>query len=95
MFSCTSAPELKDLIDVQVAEWYNLGIKLEVSDTELDIIEKNHPRDTRRCICEMFKIWRKTADNPSYEKLVDALVAIGEKGQAERLCKKFGTFILC
>ena len=79
-------PELKDLVLLQVAEWYDLGLQLGVNDAELDIIQKNHPGDIKSCRRDMFRTWLKTA-NPSYLQLKKALNVIGEGNEVSRLCQ--------
>ena len=83
-------PKLKDLVLVQTKEWYDLGLQLGVEDTDLDVIQSNNPQNLRACRREMFKAWLKMTPTPTYQQLVDALMAVGEVREADTLCKKFG-----
>ena len=83
-------PELIDLVLVQTTKWYNLGLQLGIEDTELDVIEENNPKDIDTCKRKMFQAWLKITPSSSYQQLVEALVAVGETNEADRLCKKYG-----
>ena len=83
-------PKLKDLVLVQTKEWYDLGLQLGVEDTDLDVIQSNNPQNLRACRREMFKAWLKMTPTPTYQQLVDALMAVGEVREADTLHKKFG-----
>ena len=83
-------PKLKDLVLVQTKEWYDLGLQLGVEDTDLDVIQSNNPQNLRACRREMFKAWLKMTPTPTYQQLVDALMAVGEVREADTLRKKYG-----
>ena len=71
-------------------QWYDLGLQLGVDDEELKTIQQNYLRDSKACKRKMFKAWLKITPSPSYQQLVEALVALGETSEADRLCKKYG-----
>ena len=83
-------PQQKDLVLVQTVEWYNIGLQLGVEDAELKVLQQNYPRDSEACKREMFSAWLKKTSSPSYQQLVEALRAVGENREANRLCKKYG-----
>ena len=83
-------PQLKDLVLVQVTEWYDLGLQLGVEDEELDVIHRNNPGNLKTCRREMFKAWLRITPNPSYQQLVEALTAVGDVREADQLSKKYG-----
>ena len=83
-------PKLKDLVLVQTREWYDLGLQLGVEDTELDVIQSNYPLNIRACRREMFKAWLRITPTPTYQQLVEALVAVEEVREADTLSKKYG-----
>ena len=85
-----SVPHLKDLVLVRAVEWYNLGLQLGVENAELKVIQKNNPADLTTCLREMFEAWLRITPNPSYQRLVEALLSVGETNEADRLCKKYG-----
>ena len=80
---------MKDLVLIEVTEWYELGLQLGVEDTELEEI-KNNRGDLRACRENMFQAWLRITPNRSYQELVEALVTVGEVGEAEYLCEKYG-----
>ena len=78
---------LHDLASVQ--QLYDLGLHLGVPESDLDEIEINyrHVADIRR---ETLRKWRKIDDQPSWSKLVGALVAINERHVARTIAEKYG-----
>ena len=81
---------MKDLVLIKVTEWYELGLQLGVEDAELEVIEKSNRGDFKACRRNMFRAWLRITPNPSYQQLVEALVAVGEAKAADFLCKKYG-----
>ena len=81
---------MKALIGTKVVDWYDLGLQLDIDDSELMTIQHMGPQDNRRCVRDMFRVWLQNSPNPTYKQLVDALVAIGQPMEAERLCIQYG-----
>ena len=86
-----SKPKLKTLNKYHDLnkEWYFLGAELEVDDEELDKIEAEYSDDRMRMI-KMFGIWLKQGENPTYRKLIKALVEIDKKDIAKSICTGLG-----
>ena len=80
-------PSLEELNKLPGLEtvWHNLGLQLGVRADDLKKIVNNHPKDRSRCKNEMFAVWRKNNTNPTYEKLIKALIAVGKKDLAESI----------
>ena len=70
------------------SEWYELGLQLGVDDAELEVIGKNNRGDLRACQRNVFSTWLRITRSPSYQPLVEALMAVGEAKEAGLLCKK-------
>ena len=83
-------PKIKDLVLLKTVKWYNLGLQLGIEDTELDVIEENNSKDIDTCKRKMFQAWLRITPSPSYQQLVEALVAVRETSEADHLCKKYG-----
>ena len=83
-------PQLKDLVLIQTTEWYDLGLQLGIEDAELEEIQSNNPKNIRTCRREMFRAWLRITSSPSYQQLVEALLAVGEISEADRLSEKYG-----
>ena len=83
-------PTLRDLSLLSVPNWYLLGLQLGVSADELDVIERNYPRDNHMCKVKMFGAWLRVDTSASYRKLARALVAIGKRNIAEAMCTARG-----
>ena len=84
-------PTLRDLCLLPVPNWYLLGLQLGVSADELDVIERNYPRDNHMCKVKMFAAWQRGDISPSYKKLASALAAVGKRNIAEAMCTARGT----
>ena len=61
-----------------------------MNEYELKTIEQNYPKDNKRCKDEMFIVWLNNDPSASYEKLVKALYAIGNRSIAESICSAHG-----
>ena len=85
-----TVPTLRDLCLLPVPNWYLLGLQLGVSADELDVIERNYPRDNRMCKAKMFGTWLRMDTSASYRKLARALVTVGKRNIAEPLCTARG-----
>ena len=70
--------------------WYLLGLQLGVNGDELDVIERNYPRDNRMCKVKMFGAWLRVDTTATYRKLARALVAVGKRNIAEAMCIERG-----
>ena len=85
-------PELKDLMHLQVTDWYRLGLELCLSSYNLDIIKRDHPGDTKSQTCKMFDLWLRTQPDTSHEHLIKSLCEVGDQRVADFLCNKYGKY---
>ena len=83
-------PTLRDLSLLPVPNWYLFGLQLGVSGDELDVIERNYPRDNHMCKVKMFRAWLRVDTSATYGKLARALVAVGKRNIAETMCTARG-----
>ena len=83
-------PTLHDLSLLPVPNWYLLGLQLGVSGDELDVVERNYPRDNHMCKVKMFGTWLRMDTSGSYRKLARALVTLGKRNIAEAMCTARG-----
>ena len=90
----SSKPTLRELRQLPVTKWYNLGLQLEVNQGELEKIQSKHLQNDRICQTKMFGVWLRQVENPNYAKLLKALTAIGRRDIAESVCDKEGNTIL-
>ena len=90
----SSKPKLKDINKYCELDdkWYSLGIELEMNDKELDDLEQRYSDPHRRLI-KMFGVWLEKGENPTYRKLLKALVNIHAKDIAQSLCADLGKYI--
>ena len=61
----------------EVTEWYQLGLQLGVTPFKLREIERDYPQDTQRRKSEIHDWWLRNAPEASWEKLAQALEAMG------------------
>ena len=87
-------PKLKDINKYSELDdkWYSLGIELEVDDKELDYLEEKYS-DPHKRLLKMFGVWLEKGENPTYRKLIEALVEIDKKDIAQSICTKLGKYI--
>ena len=77
--------ELKEM----TAEWYQLGVQLEIPPATLNTIESDHRHDARRCMTEVIIRWLQNAPQCSWAKLAKAVEEMGGcAALAERLRQK-------
>eukprot|EP00731_Ephydatia_muelleri_P001739 Em0001g1739a len=83
----SSPPLLKDLVCLKVppTKWYQLGLQLNLSEHQLDVIKANNAGNVETCILEMFKAWLSNTAGASYAELGSALNRIGEHSVAAQL----------
>ena len=71
------------------AEWYQLGVQLEIPPATLSTIERDHRHDARRCMTEVIIRWLRNVPECSWAKLAKAVEAMGGYAAlAERLRQK-------
>ena len=70
-------------------KWYNLGVSLKISTKELDVIEKDHPNDTSRCVIELHKRLMNLGMKTTWEDIAAALDKIGDCDHATRIRGKY------
>ena len=87
----SSKPKRKDINRYSELheKWYSLGIELEIEDDELDNLEEKYSDPHKRLI-KMFGIWLEKGEDPTYEKLIKALVDIDKRNIAESICAQLG-----
>ena len=70
-------------------KWYSLGIELEIEIKELDDLGEKYSDPHRRMI-KVFGVWLEKGENPTYRKLLEALVNAGKRDVAESMCTELG-----
>ena len=71
--------------------WHELGLRLGLHKDTLDIIERNYPTATSRCLMECLFQWLSRADNvdsrggATFDSLSDALKSMNENAAADKL----------
>uniref|UniRef100_A0A1X7SLR8 Death domain-containing protein n=1 Tax=Amphimedon queenslandica TaxID=400682 RepID=A0A1X7SLR8_AMPQE len=95
--ACLDIGDLIDVIDLlkrcgfPETKWYELGLRIGLKKSTLDVIEKNHPHDVSRCMTECLSQWLGRADNvdsrggTNLDSLSDALRSMNETAVAEKL----------
>ena len=82
-------PKLKDLIRLEISNWYSVGLQLDLDDEDLDGIEQTNPDlNTRKR--KMFSLWLRLEERPSYHTLARALFLADENNAANGICTTYG-----
>lgn len=74
---------------VEVLEWHQLGVNLDLKHYKLNEIAKNKMGDAAACRLAFIDLWLRTDVNASWEKLVEALEKMGEHRTIERIKAEF------
>ena len=82
---CIDINKYRELDD----EWYSLGTELEIEDEELDNLEGKYS-DPHMRLLMTFGVWLEKGENPTYRKLIQALVDIHKKDIAQSICARLG-----
>ena len=87
----SSKPKLSTLIKYPYLneEWYFLGALLEVDSEELNKIEDKYSNDRMRMV-KMFGVWLEKMENPTYRKLLKALIDSDKRDIAQSICTGLG-----
>ena len=87
----SSKPKLKDINKYRELdeEWYSFGIELEMDDEDLEELEQKYSDPHRRMV-KVFDVWLKKGGNPTYRKLIKALLDIDKQDIAQSLCTDLG-----
>ena len=72
----------------EVTEWHQLGVQLEVPPGTLQTIESNHPNDAQRRKTEVLIWWFQNSLEISWEKLAQAVEAVGGHAAIAKRLKK-------
>ena len=91
-FHTSAAVTIKELINElhDVISWFQLGIYLDISPSELMKIRADHMEKTDNCKIEMLVTWLKQTTNASWSAVVRALVGIRMGALAQKVAVKYG-----
>ena len=76
--------QLFDALQPLSADWYLLGIKLDYSTDELNVIESNHRR-VEHCMRDLLSRWQQKYPNKGWSDIVGALREMDRNDIAEEL----------
>jgi hypothetical protein len=84
-------PEMKELVNLIIMNKpYELGLELKINMRELSLLEANHPNNYARQLREVFSLYLRQTEEPSWVQVATALQAIGERKIARNIMDKFG-----
>ena len=91
-FHTSAAVTIKDLITElhDVISWFQLGIYLDISPSELMKIRADYREKTDDCKTEMLVTWLRQTTNASWSMVVRALVGIRMGALAQKVAVKYG-----
>ena len=86
-------PKLKDLLkelNSAASDWENIGIQLDVEDSDLKQVKADNSGDSKACLREMLRMWLSRVDPPpSWSAIVEALDNLGHQDIAQRISTKY------
>ena len=77
--------------DFSETRFFELGLRLGLRKTTMDVIEYNHPRDASRSLMECLSKWLSRVDDvdskrgATIDSLINALVSMKENAVADKL----------
>lgn len=77
------------MANVKTTEWRRLGLELNVSEYNLEVIKADHRGDTRTALMETLILCLKEDPYLSWSKVVKALRNINENQNAKQIEDKF------
>lgn len=78
----------------EVVDWYHLGLYLEISGVELQIVANDHPQDTKMCRTKMLSWWMNNVEERKWTTIVHALAKTGSRFLASKIALKYGTSLI-
>ena len=83
--------KLLDLELQEVSDWFGLGLHLDIPPPELYNIKHNITlRSTQEFRTEMFSVWMRKLPEPTWPRVVKALMEIGRERLAHKIALKYG-----
>jgi len=71
---------------LDIRDWYGLGLRLLLPDSELRNIQHNNPGNERACKREMFTLWVNMASpRATYKQLMEELYSLGENAAVKQI----------
>ena len=74
------------------ADWWRVGLQLDIKASTLNTIKASHPSDPQRCLVEAFDWWLQNGDDPTYKKLKAALKNTEHGDAVKKLSQLYGKF---
>ena len=82
---------MKDLANIIITNQpYELGLELNIDVRQLDILVANYPNNHARQLREVFSLYLRQCEEPSWIQVATALRTIGERRTAKTIMDKFG-----
>ena len=97
MVASLPEPTMKDLVNIIITNQpYKLGLELDIDMRQLNVLVANHPNDHARQLREVFLLYLRECEEPSWVQVATALRTIGERKTAITIMDKFGVeHVLC
>ena len=80
--------ELMDLVNITNPS--GLGLRLNISESSIAIVEANHRNDYSGQLSDVFSLYLQQTEEPSWIEVVKALRAINERRCAKNIMDHFG-----
>lgn len=86
---------MKELYTTVAAKWQSIGIFLQITSEELNIIEDRHRGDPQKCLMAMLTGWLHRTNPPSeWYEIVAAVEFIGRSDVAQKIREKYCKWLI-
>ena len=81
--------ELLGAVSKVSADWYTLGIQLDLAPDDLDVIQANNPRNVEHCLKDMLQKWQSKYPQRGWDDMVRSLRMMGRNDVADDIVSKY------
>ena len=81
--------ELLGAVSKVSADWYTLGIQLDLAPDDLDVIQANNPRNVEHCLKDMLQKWQSKYPQRGWDDVVGSLRTMDRNDVADDIVSKY------
>ena len=85
-------PTLRELLGALSkvsADWYTLGIQLDIAAHELDVIQANNPRNVQHCMRDMLLKWQSKYPQRGWHDIIRSLRELDKNDVANEVASEY------
>ena len=81
--------ELLGTVSKVSADWYTLGIQLDLAADDLDVIQANNPHNVEHCMKDMLQKWQRKYPQRGWDDVISSLRTMDRNDVAEDIVSKY------